>query len=196
MIEGETLSLDAVEAGRHYKNCYFSSASQPIRLSDVTFERCEFQQTDFENSEWLDCRLIHLNLSNHSLNSSVFYRCVFEKCQLTGTNFYFNHWKNNQVIESKANYLNLSESALENCSFTDCFLPDSYFQSVKIKKTLAFIRCELEEADFFDTPLKGVDFSKSIFSNLRVSPNQLKGCIINPYQAASLIQLLGVKIKD
>src|SRR5699024_9179233 len=118
------------------------------------------------------------------------------KCQLTGTNFYFNHWKDNQVLECKAGYLNFSESALDNCVFSDCALQESYFQSVKVKKKLQFVGCELDEADFLDTPLNKVDFSKSMFSSLRVSPNQLKGCIINPHQATVLIQLLGVKIKD
>lgn len=196
MIENKTLGLDEVEAGGYYKNCHFRYSVERIRFSDVTFERCEFQQTEFDDSEWLDCHFLNMNFSNYTLNNSVFYRCTFEKCLLTGTNFYYNNWKNSKVIESKANYLNFSESALETCEFIDTNLQESYFQSVKVKKGMTFIRCELNEADFLDTPLNQVDFSKSSFESLRVSMDQMKGCIISPLQASVLIRLIGVKISD
>lgn len=196
LIENKKICLDEVEAGNHYKNCQFSYSMERLRFSDVTFERCEFQQTEFDDSEWLDCRFIYLDWSNCTLNNSVFYRCVFEKCNLTGANFYFNNWKNNQVFESKTNYLNFSESAIEMCEFIDTNLQESYFQSVKIKKGLKFIRCELNEADFLDTKLNHVDFSRSYFDSLRISVDQMKGCIINPLQASVLIRLIGVKISD
>lgn len=196
IVEARQLPLDEVESGVHYKNCSFDYSEDLLRFSNVTFEKCTFQQTVFDHSEWLDCQFIQVNFSNFSLSNSVFYRCKFDKCQLTGTNFDHNHWKNNEVNECKGNYLNLSDSALEACRFLDTYLPEAYFQSAKIKKSCHFIRCELESADFLDTPLKGVDFSESLFTDLRVSPNQLKECVINPYQAAVFVRLLGVKIKD
>ena len=70
IIEGADLSLDAVESGEHYKNCRFSYSHEPLRFSDVIFERCEFQQINFDDSEWLDCQFIHLNFSNYSFNNS------------------------------------------------------------------------------------------------------------------------------
>ena len=198
MIEHKTLTMDEVETGGYYKNCHLMAGEDEdsLRFSDVTFERCEFQQQVFEDSEWLDCHFVNIHFANATFDHSVFYRCTFHTCQLTGTNFYHNHWKNTKVIDSKANYININDSTIETCTFTDTNLIESSFQSVKIKKGLKFVRCDMNDADFLDTRLKDVDFSKSYFDSLRVSIEQLKGAIISPLQASVFIQFLGVQISD
>lgn len=196
MIENKKMSLDDIETGEYYKNCYFNYSSDRIRFSEVIFDSCEFQQNDFRNSEWLDCKFIHLNLSNYLFANSIFYRCEFEKCQLTGADFSKNKWKANLISDSKANYLSLDSTSIDNCKFQDTKLKDSFFQAVKINNGLVFKNCELEDADFLDTNLNSVDFSTSYFDTLNISPNLIKGCIINSLQASLLISLLGMKIKD
>lgn len=195
MIENQTFSLDEVEAGESYKNCQFTYSSEIIHVSDVTFERCEFQNQEFQRSEWLDCTFKDIIFSNLSFSESVFYRCRFEHCQLLGTNFIDNRWKETRISDSRCDYINFSESVLEKCFFENTSLKEAYFQSLTVKKSLVFDSCQLEQADFLGTKLATIDFSKSEFENIVFSPNLLKGAIISHYQAAQMIGMLGVKIK-
>lgn len=196
MFEDMKIPLDEVESGEHYKNCMFSYANDRLHFSDVTFERCEFQQRELNDSEWLDCRFVKVDLSNKRILSSFFYRCTFEGCQLTGTNFDTNKWKDNHIVECKCNCLSFGEAIVERCTFTDANLKEAFFQDVKVRGGLMFDCCDLTGSDFSGTKLNGVDFSKSTFDSLRLSPDLVKGCSISPMQSMAFVALLGINIKD
>ena len=59
-------------------------------------------------------------------------------------------------------------------------------------------RCDLSRTTFFRTSLSGVDLSACDISGLRVSSDlrELRGAVIDPDQAAELMGLLGIKIKE
>jgi uncharacterized protein YjbI with pentapeptide repeats len=63
---------------------------------------------------------------------------------------------------------------------------------MKLEKTL------FTGSDFSYAPLKGLDFSACEFSAIQVSEpaNELKGVVVDLYQAAELSRLLGITIKD
>ena len=65
----------------------------------------------------------------------------------------------------------------------------------KLKK-VEFDSCSLDEANFDQTSLKGIDISSSTFDTLTVSVNDLRGCKVSPYQAIQFASLLGLIIKD
>lgn len=196
MIKKQRLSLDEVVPGETYEECLFLYSVDRIHIDSVKFKNCEFQQTDFSDSEWLDCQLEKCHFLNNDFTSSIFYRTTFEKCQLMGVDFSNNQWKNTLVTNSKSDYINLSGSKIENSQFEKSILFGSYFQDVTIKKGLKFVQCELDKTDFLDTSLVGVDISSSYFKILNVATNQVRGCTISPQQVIAFVSLLGVKIKD
>ena len=59
-------------------------------------------------------------------------------------------------------------------------------------------RCSFVQAEFFKTPLKGIDFTDCTLDGIRLSEgkSELKGAIVSSYQAAELARLLGVIIKE
>ena len=64
-------------------------------------------------------------------------------------------------------------------------------------RTTQFQQCDLSEADFLHTPLKGIDFTSNMLSRITVSGSQeLRGAVVNIFQAAELSKLLGVVIKE
>ena len=65
----------------------------------------------------------------------------------------------------------------------------------KINK-VTFNNCELIKADFCETKLNKVDFRTCNISGIIVTIENLKGLIVNSYQAYSLARLLGLDIKD
>ena len=71
---------------------------------------------------------------------------------------------------------------------------NSNFQENKIKN-LVFKNVDLTQAQFFKTSLNGIDFSDSIIDGIIISISDIKGAIINQFQAIDLISLLDVKVK-
>lgn len=195
MIENLTLSLDGIEAGETYKNCVFTSATENRYFSDVSFEGCEFQDQMLKRGEWLDCQFFNMVLSNKDFSDSIFYRCSFERCQLLGTNFSSNRWKETKVVDSRGDYLSFSDSLMEKVIFEKVSLKEAFFQQLIVKKGLVFDECELDQADFMDTPLKTVDFSKSEFEQLFFSPQLMKGVTISYNQAAQMMAMQGACIR-
>ena len=52
------------------------------------------------------------------------------------------------------------------------------------------------QSQIFKTSLKNIDLSNSFIDGIVISIEDIKGAIINEYQAINLISLLGVKIKE
>lgn len=50
-------------------------------------------------------------------------------------------------------------------------------------------------SEFLNTVLKGIDFSSCNISDIGVSPNDVKGIVVNVEQALMLISLLGIIVK-
>jgi uncharacterized protein YjbI with pentapeptide repeats len=85
---------------------------------------------------------------------------------------------------------------MENVQFNSSNLVETSFQAVTFKKKMIFDQSDIDQIDFLDTKLKGVDLSQAKFETLVVNPELIKGMIINPWQASLLIGLLGVVVKD
>lgn len=196
MIENKILNLDELEAYETYCYCQFTASSNHLHLTDISFEHCIFPEQDYSRTEFLDCHFKNIVFSNYNFSGSVFYRCTFERCQLLGTVFSENRWKDTKIIASRCEYIHCNKAILENIMITDTNLKEAFFQDVSIKNGLTFIRCDLSMADFSETSLADVDFSASDFDTLVFSPHLLRGVILEPFQAAQFMLLLGAIIKD
>ncbi|WP_054655820.1 pentapeptide repeat-containing protein [Lentilactobacillus kisonensis] len=194
-IINKKLAFEDIEPGNQYTDCTFTTSMQAVRVSDVTFHQCQFEQDNFGGSEWLDCRFVNVSFANKRFEGSTFYRDQFESCQLIGTEFQENNWKDCVISGSQVDYANFSSSKINRCRFDDASFKEVYFRYLKLVGGLKTSGCNFEGASFVGTKLKGVDLSQSEFGYLEVNPDDLKGLIINQFQAASLIGLLGVKIK-
>lgn len=87
MIKKQRLSLDEVVPEETYEECLLLYSSDRILIDSVKFKNCEFQQTDFSDSEWFDCQLEKCHFLNNDFTSSVFYRTTFEKSSLISSYF-------------------------------------------------------------------------------------------------------------
>ena len=81
-----------------------------------------------------------------------------------------------------------------NVLFENTILRNSNFQENKLKN-IVLKNANLTQAQFFKSSLNGIDFSDSLIDGIVVSIEDLKGAIINEFQAVDLIGLIGVKIK-
>ncbi|MEG0379731.1 MAG: pentapeptide repeat-containing protein, partial [Eubacterium sp.] len=66
----------------------------------------------------------------------------------------------------------------------------------KLKNT-CFEACNLSQVDFLHTSLKGIDLTSNTLHGLSLTGAlELRGAVVNLFQAAELAKLLGVIIKD
>ena len=83
-------------------------------------------------------------------------------------------------------YINLSMVKMRTARFSHCNFRNGSLNDSKLMPA-AFDTCELLEADFSHTSLKGID---------QLNIADLKGAIVSSLQAIDLLPLLGVKIED
>ena len=83
---------------------------------------------------------------------------------------------------------------MENILFENTILRNSNFQENKLKNII-LKKADLTRTQFFKTNLKGLDLSDSIIDGIIVSLEDIRGVMINEFQAVDLIGLIGVKVK-
>lgn len=196
MIKDQTINVADLEPYQTYQQCTLVLPSIPSHVSDVHLNRCQFVG-DLDHSEWLDCHFQDCDFANRTWTHSVLYRCTFTRCNLLGTAFLENRWQDVTVTESRGDYLNLSGSQLTRCRLTATTLKEAYLRACRVTPPLVLDRCDLNQASFGETRLKGVYLTTSTFDQLEVdaTPRSLAGLVINPVQAAPILGLFGVKIK-
>jgi uncharacterized protein YjbI with pentapeptide repeats len=196
-IEKQTLSLDDVEPDNEYLNCTITVSNQLIRINEVVFDHCAFEQSNFDGSDWGYVSFKGCNFLNASFHKSYFSNCQFTNVQLMGADFSMGTLlKKCQFRDSNLHYANFSEIKLEDSFFVDCNLVESSFQAVTVKKALSFNNCDVNQIDFLDTRMKGIDLSKATFDDLIVNPELIAGLKINPWQAGQIVAMLGVIVED
>ena len=160
-----------------FKNCEFVDCDfEKASFVNVIFEKCDFSNSNFENSyfscceiissKWIGARFVNSSIKDFTVNESNFNFAILDKANLR--------------------HIRFSNTTLNNANITESALKDVELEDV-----------ELVNANFFKTSLKGIDFTKSQIGGISMSNNfaELKGAIVNPFQASELAKLLGVIIK-
>lgn len=170
-----------------------------LKEQEIDFEHCQFRHFSSQYAEWKnvtfsDTIFVNCDFSNSRFIHNCFVQCEFRNCKMTGCDFSENRFYHVSFVETNANYLNLSMASLENVLFQNTQARNSYFQETKMKQ-IYFETVDLTQAQFFKTSLNGVDLSSSKIEQIAVSIEDIKGAIIEQFQAVELLYLLGVKIK-
>ena len=158
-----------------FEYCHFCNEElNEIELLDFNFEYCKFthiciQKGKLEKITFKDVIFENCDFSNTEFIQSAFIRCEFQNCKLSGCNLSENRLYHSSFLETNATYLNLSIASVENVLFKETNLKNSYFQETKIKNLY--------------------------FEGIAISPEDIKGAVVDQLQAMDLMYLLGVKVK-
>lgn len=167
-----------------------------ISFNEVIFENCKFINCSLERSSFIDVIFKSCDLSNSNFRDGYFNRCEFISCKCIGVNLSNSTLQQSYIMDSNfhyanfdrlnLNYIYFNESDMTSVNMTECKVKNFQTNATKFIKT-----------NFFKTKLKGIDFTQSELENIIVSSNytELEGAIINHFQAAGLIVLLGVVVK-
>nr|WP_252892995.1 pentapeptide repeat-containing protein [Lentilactobacillus otakiensis] len=83
-ITKQTLSLDDVEPDNEYLNCTFTVSNELIRINDVVFDHCKFEQSNFDRSDWGYVEFKGCDFLNATFHKSYLSNCKFTNVQLMG----------------------------------------------------------------------------------------------------------------
>ncbi|MFD1471000.1 pentapeptide repeat-containing protein [Companilactobacillus mishanensis] len=194
-VKNKTLKLSQVEDGFYYDHCQFNSYSDATNYSDIVFDHCNFEQTDFSNISFGNVEWHHSQLAGSNFYKSNWYNCKISSMQLSGADFNNSYFKNSSFNECKMPSVNFTESRFEKIGFLNCDLSGGFFQALQLKKDISFAGSNLTETNFSETKLKGFDFKDSQFETMIISPELARGLVVNQYQAAILIGMFGIIVE-
>ena len=175
LFRGEDLSFPGgVVRTCRFEDCTFGDSARS-EFMDVIFERCDFSNADFSGSTLI--------------------RVKFIRCRMTGCDFSRCAFQDMQIIDSTALLSNWNASSFSRVRFSASVLREASFNDGS-QSNLAFDHCDLTQAELFHIPLDGVDLSSCGIDGILTDPESLKGLEVSAAQAASLIRLFGLKVKD
>ena len=164
-------------------------------FSKVVFDHCRLSGCDFSNSDFIDVVFDSCDLSGCRFREGYFQRVRFEQVKAVGAGFGESVFKNLGIKESNFSYCSFAKSKFERASITG-ELHDASFAECQLK-SFEFENADLTRADFFKTPLKGQDLRSCRIDGIVVSDglSELRGAVVDMYQAAALAAKLGIEIK-
>lgn len=157
--------------GCRFESCDFSKAS----FAGCVFDKCVFTGCTFSDVFFKNCKFTACKGDECSFSDAAFKECIMEDCSFC--------------------YANFSKSVWSACTLRSSLFRFTFFTESKLKNS-KLIDVTLSGADFFRTPLKGIDLSSCRIDGITVSAShsELAGAKISPEQAVDLVRILGVKL--
>lgn len=149
-------------------------------LKQVVFENCRFVNCSFENmqilsSNFSDCTFLNCNFSMTKLPDTQLANVSFENCKLMGLNFKDCSTFIFEVGFKKCilDYASFEGRKMKKTKFEHCSLKGVDFTGADISES-SFLRCDLTDAIFHATNLKGADLSSSYSYIIHPDENYIK----------------------
>lgn len=206
-ISKDVLQIDSFSS--YVKDCLsddisiFGIKSHAERMEGMDFsgmeliasilENCTFCKCNFKNASFIDVIFQSCDFSNSKFAGAYFERCQFVDCKCVGLDMQGTVIKQTTFEQSNFQYSNFDETKMTEVLFDHIDFTESSISEAKLKRFEAKNSIFIKN-NFFKTMLATVDFTDNEFKLPLVStpPIELKGIIINMFQAADLIGLLGI----
>jgi uncharacterized protein YjbI with pentapeptide repeats len=186
-IEGIQTGKEQCEGADFYK--------LDVRGSVFAYGTCH--KCSFEKASFIDVLFQACDFSNSNFQGAYFQRCKFVSCKCVGADMAGAFCKDTIFEDTNLRYANFNTAKFNGVQFDHVDFTEASMAEAKLARFTAeeskFIR-----NDFSKTLLKGVDFSSNEFiaPTVSIPPVELRGISIDMFQAADLVGLLGVKIKQ
>lgn len=192
-LEEEYPIYDSLVSNEEYGREVFNK----IECNRCKFENIIFQECFFKNTTFQDIIFESCDFSNGNFEGAYFKRCLFVSCKGIGTYLQKTIFKQVLFKNSNFRYAYFDEANFKEVWFEDVDLSEASLSKCKLEK-VNFTQTKLIKNNFFKTPLKGIDFSNNEFVAPTVSepPVELRGVIVDRFQAAELAKLMGICIVE
>ncbi|WP_312048100.1 pentapeptide repeat-containing protein [Anaerotignum sp.] len=168
-----------------------------MELKSSILENCKFCSCNFKSASFIDVIFQSCDLSNSKFADAYFERCQFVDCKCVGLDMHRTVIKQTTFEQSNFKYSNFDETKMNAVFFDNIDFTESSISEAKLKKFEAK-NSKFIKNNFFKTMLATVDFTDNEFKMPLVStpPIELKGMVINMFQAAELISLMGIIVNQ
>lgn len=169
-----------------------------LDLSHREYNECIFTRVTFHGNmqgmEFVDVIFEHCDLSNVKMSECNFRRVAFKYCRLTGCDLSGSQFRDTSFVYCRGWYINFNEGKINTLTLSESIFTEGAFGMLKFKE-FHIENCDLSGTEWIDTKMKDLDFSDSIIDGILVTPQYLKGVIVNPEQAVMMAKLLGIQVK-
>lgn len=168
-----------------------------LTFRSVRFSHCRMAGAFFHRASLEDCVFEHCDLSNADMGGSYMLRTAFSDCKGVGLDVRKARLRDVSFENCQLKYLNLNTGKLRAVRFSRCDLEGAFLSGCSLNG-LELHETRLIQTSFFQTALSGVDFTSSTLEApaLSDSATELKGAIVDFYQAAGLAKRFGLVIKE
>ncbi|MCC5637806.1 pentapeptide repeat-containing protein [Nostoc sp. CHAB 5844] len=180
--------LDELES---YKNVYLSNCqlegTKGVDFQYAYFDNVKIINTYFKKLSLQDVEISKSDFANTECEESLLNRVEFINSRLLGFKAIKSRLKNVIFKGCQCQFSQFNFSKLERAIFDNCNLENSTFLEASLTK-VKFINCQMNNVILVDTKFKETDFRGSNIEGLQININQLKGAILDPFQAAYILQ--------
>ncbi|MEG1435830.1 pentapeptide repeat-containing protein [Gordonibacter sp.] len=168
-----------------------------LELSESQVDRCAFAACCFTRASFTDVAFSGCDFSNCDFSEANFTRCTFLSCKFTGADFTEAVFYRVELRDSTASYAAFTKAKLGDVDVRSCDFSQAHIAEARLVR-VAFDDVRFVGTSFFRTSLAGVDLTRCQLADIVLSDEmgELRGCIMDLYQAAGIAQRLGVEIKD
>ncbi len=195
-VLSDALENDETLTGLHLQGeRWVAEPMKKVCFSKAVLTGCRFLECHMERAEFVDVRFDRCDFSSSFLQGSYFSRCHFVGCKGIGTQMQDAVFRNVRMEDCNFELAAFDDALFYQSQFSNSRFAQAWFLQCSIKGLL-LEKCDFTKASFFHTALKGVDFTQCELQGISVAIEDLKGIIVNQYQAAQLAKLLDVCIKE
>jgi len=188
-------SVEDVESCRFSRETVVHFEPRPLTVDGCVFDRVRMPGLRMRGAKFCDVRFESCDLSMVDLHGASLNRVEFAGCKLQGADMSETVMNHVSFAGISARYANLSMSRLRNVRFDGADMRSGVLSD--IRQELACVRrCDFTECDFSHTRLAGLDFGDSAIDGISVNAADLRGVAVSTWQAAGLIRILGVIVRD
>lgn len=192
--DGQLYELDS------YTNLILSnyklSGARCITFNQVHLHNVEMCDTQFTRLELNNVRLDSCNLANAEWDRATLRRVELIKCRITGLKILSSHLGDTLIKDCQGKFAQFESTNFKAARFENCILSDANFQDADLSNVV-FANCDLSNAMLSGAKLAGTDFRNSKIEGLDVKLEELRGAILDPFQAAATLQrYAGIIVKS
>lgn len=168
-----------------------------LELRDVTLQRCRFPGCGWTGVSFTDVVFHTCDLSGGCFDAAFFLRAALTDCRASAIRLQRCRMRQAKLEDCRLFEADFTGCKLQNTAFSRCKLEHARFPQSQFSQ-VSFAHCDLIGANFVHTLLKDVDLTTCVIDALTLSEScaELRGAVVDLWQAAGLARRLGLIIKE
>jgi uncharacterized protein YjbI with pentapeptide repeats len=184
-----------IEECRLDRSALARSKASSVRFDGVHMVGVALDESELANLVWQDVMCERCNLSMVNWRGAKLTRAVVRGCRVTGGQLVEGELQSVRFVDCHIAYASFADTRFRQVVFESCQLREANFRGADLAGT-RFVECELQGADFAGAKLQGADSSSSNLDGITVGAGDVRGLIVSRQQAADLVKLLGLVVRD